>query len=157
MICNGLEYNKHVFILIYYGYWSSLVRVVTGRLLGAMSVPGPMSTNSRFCETDTDGYIYLTFCTHSMPGNWYCSFQKLVKNALGNIYIFVITICNWLKYSKHVFIYIYMCVCTYQFSVLLYFLWYLMQVAKWLWQRLMTCINTLTYHYQSLNSVTSLV
>ena len=33
-----------------------------------------------------------------------------MKNALGNIYIFVITICNWLKYSKHVFIYIHVCV-----------------------------------------------
>ena len=51
-----LEHNKHVFIQIYYWYWSSLVRVVTGRLIGVMSVPGQMSTNSRFCETDTDGY-----------------------------------------------------------------------------------------------------
>ena len=31
-----------------YGYWSSLVWAVAGRLLGAMSVPGPMPTKFAF-------------------------------------------------------------------------------------------------------------
>ena len=53
---------------------SSLVWAVAGRLLGAMSVLGPMPTKFPFLWNRYQ-WIYLTFCIHSMPWNWYCLSQ----------------------------------------------------------------------------------